>query len=107
MQGAAVVALVINRAGDLLDDPAVTLMGLPDTDDEGEPMEDLVIKAIIGAVTSIPKARRKDKDLVGEAARRAARGEILERVGQENALQGDGNPAVRPGSGPRPFPFWR
>lgn len=81
--GAAVVALVVNRAGDLLDDPDVTLLGLPDTDDDGEPMEDIVIKAVRGAVTSIPKARRKDKDLVGEAARRAARSEILDVWGKK------------------------
>ncbi|WP_421983197.1 ribonuclease J [Roseibium sp.] len=81
--GAAIVALVVNRAGDLLSDPDVALLGLPDTDDDGEPMEDIVIKAVIGAVTSIPKARRKDKDLVGEAARRAARSEILDVWGKK------------------------
>ncbi|MEO1111204.1 MAG: ribonuclease J [Pseudomonadota bacterium] len=81
--GAAVVSLVVNRAGDLLSDPDVALLGLPDTDDDGEPMEDIVIKAIVGAVTSIPKARRKDKDLVGEAARRAARSEILDAWGKK------------------------
>ncbi|KZM47901.1 ribonuclease J [Labrenzia sp. OB1] len=74
--GAAVIALVINRAGELLTDPEVTLLGLPDTDDEGEPMENIVIKAVNGAMKSIPKARRKDKELIGEAARRAARAEI-------------------------------
>ncbi len=81
--GAAVVALVVNRAGELLADPDVTLLGMPDTDDDGEPMEDIVIKAITGAVTSIPKARRKDKDLVAEAARRAARAEILDVWGKK------------------------
>nr|WP_319382321.1 ribonuclease J [uncultured Roseibium sp.] len=81
--GAAILALVVNRAGDLLSDPEVALMGLPDTDDDGEPMEDIVIKAVVGAVTSIPKARRKDKDLIGEAARRAARSEILDVWGKK------------------------
>ncbi|WP_420332517.1 ribonuclease J [Roseibium sp.] len=81
--GAAIVSLVVNRAGDLLSDPDIALLGLPDTDDDGEPMEDIVIKAIVGAVTSIPKARRKDKDLVGEAARRAARSEILDVWGKK------------------------
>jgi len=81
--GAAVIALVVNRAGDLLDDPNVVLLGLPDTDDDGEPMEDIVLKAVRGAVKSIPKGRRKDKDLVGEAARRAARAEILEVWGKK------------------------
>jgi ribonuclease J len=59
------------------------LLGLPDTDDDGEPMEDIVRKAVIGAVTSIPKARRKDKDLIAEAARRAARSEILDVWGKK------------------------
>lgn len=81
--GAAVIALVVNRSGELLDDPNVVLLGLPDTDDEGYPMEDIVIKAVRGAVTSIPKNRRKDKDLVAEAARRAARSEILNVWGKK------------------------
>ncbi|TYC58598.1 ribonuclease J [Rhodobacterales bacterium] len=81
--GAAVIALVVNRAGDLLTDPQVTLLGHPDTDDDGEPMENVVSKAIVGAVKSIPKGRRKDKDLVGEAARRAARSEILDVWGKK------------------------
>ncbi|WP_417668987.1 ribonuclease J [Roseibium sp.] len=85
--GALVVSLVINKQGDLLDDPQMSLMGLPDTDDDGEPMEDIVSKAIVGAVTSIPKARRKDKDLVGEAARRAARSAVVEVWGKKTLCQ--------------------
>ncbi len=81
--GAAIITLVVNRAGELLDDPHAVLLGLPDTDDDGEPMEDIVKKAVIGAVTSIPKARRKDKDLIAEAARRAARSEILDVWGKK------------------------
>ncbi|MBO6755573.1 MAG: ribonuclease J [Roseibium sp.] len=81
--GSAVVALVVNRAGDLLDDPQIALAGLPDTDDDGEPMEDIVEKAVVGAVTSIPKARRKDKDLIAEAARRAARAAVLDVWGKK------------------------
>ncbi|MGS4884159.1 ribonuclease J [Roseibium sp. MB-4] len=81
--GAAIITLVVNRSGELLDDPHAVLLGLPDTDDDGEPMEDIVQKAVIGAVTSIPKARRKDKDLIAEAARRAARSEILDVWGKK------------------------
>ncbi|WP_346912200.1 ribonuclease J [uncultured Roseibium sp.] len=81
--GAVVVALVVDRAGDLQDDPEIAPMGLPDTDDEGEPMEDIITKAVIGAIRSIPKARRKDKDLIGEAARRAARSAVLEVWGKK------------------------
>ncbi|MBD8891075.1 ribonuclease J [Roseibium litorale] len=85
--GALVVSLVINKAGELLDDPEMALMGLPDTDDEGEPMENVISKAVIGAVTSIPKARRKDKDLIGEAARRAARAAVVEVWGKKTLCQ--------------------
>ncbi|MEP3304354.1 MAG: ribonuclease J, partial [Roseibium sp.] len=85
--GALVLSLVVNRQGDLLDDPQMSLMGLPDTDDDGEPMEDIVTKAVVGAVTSIPKARRKDKDLIGEAARRAARAAVLEVWGKKTLCQ--------------------
>ncbi len=81
--GALVVSMVVNRAGDLMDDPQIAPMGLPDTDDDGEPMEDIVIKAVVGAVTSIPKARRKDKDLVAEAARRAARSAVVDVWGKK------------------------
>lgn len=81
--GAAIITLVVNRSGELLDDPHAVLLGLPDTDDDGEPMEEIVTKAVIGAVTSIPKARRKDKDLIAEAARRAARSEILDVWGKK------------------------
>ena len=81
--GAAVIALVVNRSGELLDDPEIALMGLPDADDDGEPMEDGVRKAVIGAVRSIPKGRRKDKDLIAEAARRAARAEINDVWGKK------------------------
>ncbi|WP_422024049.1 ribonuclease J [Roseibium sp.] len=81
--GAAIITLVVNRSGELLDEPHAVLLGLPDTDDDGEPMEDIVQKAVIGAVTSIPKARRKDKDLIAEAVRRAARSEILDVWGKK------------------------
>lgn len=81
--GAAIIMLVVNRSGELIDEPHAVLLGLPDTDDDGEPMEDIVRKAVIGAVTSIPKARRKDKDVIAEAARRAARSEILDVWGKK------------------------
>ena len=46
-------------------------------------MENVVVKAVTGAVKSIPKGRRKDRNLVGEAARRAARAEILDVWGKK------------------------
>ncbi|NVK35784.1 MAG: ribonuclease J [Rhodobacteraceae bacterium] len=85
--GGVVISLVVNRQGELLDDPQMSLMGLPETDDDGVLIEDIVSKAVVGAVTSIPKARRKDKDLVGEAARRAARAAVLDVWGKKTLCQ--------------------
>lgn len=81
--GALVVSLHLDKSGDLVDDPQVAPFGLPDTDDEGEPMEEIVLRAVLGAVKSIPKSRRKDKDLVAEAARRAARSAVLDVWGKK------------------------
>ncbi len=74
--GAAVVSLVLDGKGALLGEPDVASFGLPDVDLTGEDFEDIIIDAVIGAVESIPKARRKDVDLVGEAARRGARSAV-------------------------------
>lgn len=85
--GALVVSLVVNKAGELYGDPEMALMGLPDCDDDGEPMENIVAKAVVGAVVSIPKARRKDNDLIAEAARRAARAAVLDVWGKKTHCQ--------------------
>ena len=77
------VSLHLDKAGELVDDPQIAPFGLPDTDDEGEPMEEIVLRAVLGAVKSIPKSRRKDKDLVAEAARRAARSAVLDVWGKK------------------------
>ena len=52
----------------------VIAIGLPAYDDEGEDMEDTALSTrSLGAVESIPRARRKDLDMLQEAVRRAVR----------------------------------
>lgn len=67
------VNLVLDSKYDFNDDPEVVPFGLPDEDDEGESMEDTIYDAVLGAVESIPRARRKDLELVRESVRRAVR----------------------------------
>lgn len=81
--GALVVSVVMNRTGDLMDDPGVALFGIPETDTEGDPMDEIVRKAVTGAISGIPKARRKDSDLVSEAVRRAARASVTSVWGKK------------------------
>lgn len=64
-------------------DPDLIAFGLPEFDDEGEDMEDTLYDAVLGAVESIPRARRKDLDMVREAIRRAVRSAANEAWGKK------------------------
>ncbi len=81
--GHVAVSVVINKHGDLADDIDIAAYGLPDVIESGEFMEDLLFEAAAGAVTSIPKKRRKDEDLVREAVRRAVRAEARNLWGKK------------------------
>jgi ribonuclease J len=48
-------------------------IGLPIYDDEGDEMEDTLYDAASAPFESIPRARRKDLDLLQESMRRAVR----------------------------------
>ncbi|MQW47861.1 MBL fold metallo-hydrolase [Sinorhizobium meliloti] len=67
------VSVVLDSRYDFLGDPDVVPIGLPEFDDEGEAMEDTLYDAVLGAVESIPRAKRKDLAIVQEAVRRAVR----------------------------------
>ena len=51
----------------------INTIGVAELDESGTPLEEIMLEAAIGAVRSIPRARRKDLDLVSESARRAVR----------------------------------
>ncbi|PZM16833.1 ribonuclease J [Rhizobium tubonense] len=67
------VGVVLDGKFDIIGDPDVVAIGLPIYDDEGEEMEDTLFDAVVSAVESIPRARRKDLDMLQEAVRRAVR----------------------------------
>ncbi|UVC11216.1 ribonuclease J [Rhizobium sp. TH2] len=71
--GHVAVNVILDTRYEFVDDPDVTAIGLPAFDEEGEDMEDLLYDAILGAVESIPRVRRKDLDMVKEAVRRSVR----------------------------------
>ena len=66
----------MDKSNDLLVDPQVVCIGIPATDHRGEDMEDVVYNAVVAAVESMPRARRKDLDLIEDAARKAARAAV-------------------------------
>lgn len=67
------VNIVLDARFDFRGDPEVVPYGLPEFDDEGEDMGDTLYDAVLGAVESIPRARRKDLGTIREAVRRAVR----------------------------------
>ncbi|MHB2264678.1 ribonuclease J [Aliihoeflea sp. PC F10.4] len=81
--GHVVLNLVLDDRYDLAGDPDIVAIGVPETDARGKPMEDIMLDAAIGAVESIPRARRKDLDLMSEAARRAVRSSANEAWGKK------------------------
>ena len=77
--GIVTVALALNDKGQLMADPEVELIGLPDSDAAGTSMTEIARDAVEEAFESMPKPRRRDPDAVAEAVRRAVRGRIGER----------------------------
>ena len=55
-------------------DPEIELIGIPETDAGGRPMEQIARDAIDEAFAALPKPRLRDPDEVAEAVRRAVRG---------------------------------
>jgi ribonuclease J len=71
--GHVAVNVVLDDRYEMAGDPDLVAIGVPERDEVGELIEDLMLDAAIGALESIPRARRKDLDLVSEAVRRAVR----------------------------------
>jgi ribonuclease J len=77
--GIVTVALALSDKGQLVADPEVELIGLPDSDAAGTSMTEIARDAVEEAFESMPKPRRRDPEAVAEAVRRAVRGRISER----------------------------
>ena len=81
--GCAIVALVMDRNGDLLADPDIAIHGLPELEKEEDSMADCLYDAALGAFEGIPRRRRKDVGKVREAVRRAVRAETRQIWGKK------------------------
>ncbi|HEY1474567.1 MAG TPA: ribonuclease J [Pseudolabrys sp.] len=81
--GAVSVALAITERGELVDDPSLDLIGIPERDRDGALMHEAVQDAVIETLESLPRKRRGDPDAVAEAIRRAVRAAVAERWGKK------------------------
>jgi ribonuclease J len=76
--GVVSVALAISARGELVGDPLVTLTGIPANDAAGQSIEGIAHDAMLEAFGSMPRARRRDPEAVGEAIRRAVRAALAD-----------------------------
>lgn len=85
--GIVCVSIVLGKNGDLLSDPAIAMIGVPEEDAREKLIEDRIFDEVTGVIDSIPRARKKDMDLVAEAVRRAVRSLVNNIWGKKPACQ--------------------
>lgn len=81
--GAVMVSVIVDAKGEIVSEPQAALFGLPEVSEEGDDLEDLVIDEVVSALNSIPRARRRDLEVIAEATRRAARAAIRDAWGKK------------------------
>jgi ribonuclease J len=81
--GLVAVSLTLSRRGEVLAEPQVVLDGVPVANRDGDAMLDIVLSAVEGTLRSIPPARRRDRETVQEAVRRAVRGAVADAWGKK------------------------
>jgi ribonuclease J len=74
--GIVSVAVALSGRGDLVGDPWIDMTGLPEQAGPKESMEDCVADAVDSAMSSLPKARRRDPAAVEQAIQRSVRGAV-------------------------------
>ena len=77
--GIVSVALALSESGTLVVDPEIELIGIPEADAAGQPLQEIARDAVEEAFETLPKPRRRDPDEVAEAVRRGVRSAIAER----------------------------
>jgi ribonuclease J len=81
--GAVSVALALTDKGELIDNPSLDLIGIPERDRDGGLMHEVVQDAVVETLRSLLRGRRRDPDAVAEAVRRAVRSVVNERWGKK------------------------
>jgi ribonuclease J len=67
------LSVTVDDKFSIVGDPDLESFGLPEADAQGEDMDDQLFDAAMSAFDSIPRARRRDIEMVREALRRAVR----------------------------------
>ena len=74
--GMIFVSVAVNDKGQLLGDPEVELLGIPELTADGKPMFQVAADAVLETLETLPQPRRRDPDSVAEALRRGVRAAV-------------------------------
>ena len=74
--GIVSIALAMTERGELVGEPDIEITGIPDKNADGHSIAEAALEAVLNALGSMPRPRRRDPDSVAEAARRAIRSAI-------------------------------
>jgi ribonuclease J len=85
-QGGLVATVIVDRAGGLAAPPQIAMIGLVEKGDADD-MSTKLRDAVTATVESLPKAIRRDDDAVKDAANRALRKVINERIGKRVLIE--------------------
>jgi ribonuclease J len=81
--GVVSVAVALDEQGAIEGDPAVELIGIPETGADGASFLDIAFDAVVDTIKQLPRARRRDPDAVAEAVKRAVRAAVASNWGKK------------------------
>jgi ribonuclease J len=81
--GCVFIAIAMSDKGELVDDPEVDLVGIPEKTRGGEIIDEIVFDVVVSTVEGLPRAHRRDPDATAESVRRAVRAAVNEQWGKK------------------------
>jgi ribonuclease J len=83
--GIVSVAVAIDERGEIAGDPIIDTMGLPEKNQQGKDIADLIADAVGDLLDNLPKAKRRDPEAVENAIVRTVRAAVNQMWGKKPA----------------------
>ena len=83
--GLVSVAIAIDETGEVLGEPAIDIIGLPNRGRSGGAMIDIVVDTVSRTLSGLGKGKRRDSEAVEKAVDRAVRSAVNEQWGKKPA----------------------
>jgi ribonuclease J len=80
--GVVGVAAAVNEKGEIIANPQIETIGIPERNADGEVMVYIIAETVAETIEQLPRARRRDPDSIEEAVRRAVRSVVMTHWGK-------------------------